>query len=171
MPETVLSDAIKAMVGMRTDWQEAPHVVEASEVRRFHQATLDPSPRYFSVPAWLVEPVAPPAFVVEMFRRSEDSNDPLARFAEDRNYDGASSHFRGLPEIITPLKRLLNGGYRYQFYRYAKIGERIERRSSFHDIVEKQGSSGPMLIITIATLYRTVEKARLLASHSVLIQR
>jgi hypothetical protein len=163
------------LVGASTHWEEAPNPVEASEVRRFHHATMDEALRYFdhdrSTSSRYGGLVAPPAFVVEMFRRPDRSPDPLDRFGEERDYDGADNHFRGLPEIRTPLKRLLNGGYSYEFYRYARIGERVERQSSFRNIAEKNGVSGPMLIIQIETLYRTMERARLLKSVSTLIQR
>ncbi|MEZ5707966.1 MAG: MaoC family dehydratase N-terminal domain-containing protein [Blastomonas sp.] len=171
----VLTDEIRAMIGLTTGWQQAANAVEASEVRRFHHATMDCAPRYFdaghAASSRYGALVAPPAFVVEMFRRPDAAPDPLDRFADDRNYDGAAQHFRGLPEIRTPLKRLLNGGYSYEFYRYARIGDQVERQSRFADIREKAGSAGPLLIILIETLYRTIEGTRLLRSVSTLIQR
>ena len=42
-----ITDAVRAIIGACSDWVEAPHPVESSELRRFHQATMDPTRRYW----------------------------------------------------------------------------------------------------------------------------
>jgi N-terminal half of MaoC dehydratase len=42
-----ITGKVKAIIGAQTDWVESTHPVEASEVRRFHHATMDDAPRYW----------------------------------------------------------------------------------------------------------------------------
>jgi hypothetical protein len=150
-----LTDEIRALVGAETDWIDAGCAVESSEVRRFHQATMDAAPRYWDAKAAgrYGGPVAPPAFAVHAFRLAPDAPDPLEHI-HDPDADGLSRAFRGLPAINVPLPRLLNGGYRYEFFRYARVGERIQRKSRYADIRQKDGKSGPMVLIDIEDRFR-----------------
>jgi len=54
-----------------------------------------------------------------------------------------------------PLPRLLNGGYEYEFYRYARVGERIYRSSTYLDIYQRDGRSGPMVFVIVADMFTT----------------
>ncbi|MCL4186864.1 MAG: MaoC family dehydratase N-terminal domain-containing protein [Rhodobacteraceae bacterium] len=152
-----ITDEIRALIGAETGWVDAFDAVEASEVRRFHHATMDPAPRYWDAAAAGRHggPVAPPAFPVHAFRRAPDGPDPLASI-HDPDADGLSRAFRGLPPVEVPLPRLLNGGYRYEFFRYARTGERIQRKSRYLDIRQKDARSGPMVLIDIEDRFRTV---------------
>ena len=64
-----ITDAVRAIIGACSDWVEAPHPVESSELRRFHQATMDPARRYwdkaFAEASRYGGVVAPPAFPVQ----------------------------------------------------------------------------------------------------------
>ena len=42
-----ITDEVTALIGMESAPVEATHPVEASEVRRFQQATMDEAPRYW----------------------------------------------------------------------------------------------------------------------------
>ena len=66
MPENHITEEIKALIGTRNGPVLAFHPVEASEVRRFHQAIMDPARRYWDE-EWAKSSryggvVAPPAF-------------------------------------------------------------------------------------------------------------
>ena len=63
--------------------------------------------------------------------------------------------FRGLPPVKVPLPRLLNGGYEYELFRYARIGERIYRSSTYLDIYQRDGRSGPMVFVIAADTFTT----------------
>jgi hydroxyacyl-ACP dehydratase HTD2-like protein with hotdog domain len=149
---------VKAIIGAQTERVEATHEVEASEVRRFHHATMDPARRYWDV-EWAAASrygavVAPPAYPVHAHRRPADSADPL----DDMNkpgYDGLSRSFSGLPVVQVNLPRDMNGGYEYELYRYARVGEKVFRQSRYKDIVQREGRSGPMVLVIIEEDYTT----------------
>lgn len=175
MPADYITDAVRALIGRKSAPAEATHPVEASEVRRFHHATLDPSSRYWdpaspgAVRAGGL--VAPPAFPVHAFRRAADAPDPLDG-EEGADLGGYGRALRpGLPPIDVPLSRLLNGGYAYEFFRYARIGERVVCRSRYKDIYQRDGTSGTMVFVVIEDEYTTGDGTPLLRSTNTMILR
>src|SRR5271166_4791081 len=91
MPVNHITDEVKAVIGAHNGPVMAYHPVEASEVRRFHQAIMDPSPRYWDE-AWAKTSrygglVAPPAFPPLAFRRAPNDPDPLDHM-EQPDFDG-----------------------------------------------------------------------------------
>ena len=153
-----ITDEVKAVIGAHNGPVLAYHPVEASEVRRFFQATMDPAPRYWDE-AWAKSSrygglVAPPAFPPLAFRRAPTDPDPLDHMGEP-DFDGMVRAFRGLPPVKVPLPRLLNGGYEYEFLRYARVGERIYRSSTYLDIYQREGRSGPMVFVIAADTFTT----------------
>jgi hypothetical protein len=172
METNYVTDEVRSLIGAETEFSEAPHPVEASEVRRFHQATLDESPRYWDASASRYGgPVAPLGFPVHAFRRAPGTPDPLDSM-DDPDFDGVQRELRpGLPAILLPFKRLLNGGYRYRFFRYAAIGDRILVRSRYKDIYQRQGKTGPMVFVLIEDEYVTHDRKPLLTTVNTMIMR
>lgn len=162
-----LLDYLQRMVGVRTPRMTALHPVESSEVRRFRQATLfemlDPD----SDPDPLVVPLA---FPVHMFRRPLSAPDPLALMT-DPDCDGMDRDFNGLPALKVPMKRLLNGGYRYRFSKRARIGDIVSREARYVGIRLKQGRSGPMVFVEYEGVYFNGEGETLLSSTNTMILR
>jgi len=76
-----------------------------------------------------------------------------------------------LPPVKLPLKRMLNGGYEYEFFRYAKVGERIYRGSTYLDIYQRDGKSGPMVFIVAADTYTTDNAVPLIVATTTSIWR
>jgi hypothetical protein len=150
----VISDSARAMIGKWSELIEAPHAVEASEVRRFAHAMMDTHPRY-NADGWQrgderPGPVAAPAYAMHAFRRAFDASDPLDRLASDPDFDGLDRTLRpGLPALDIALPRLLNGGYDYEFFGYFKIGDRVFCKSAYTDIQEKRSSNGVMVLVSI----------------------
>lgn len=175
MSVNYITDEIKALIGRESDREEATHPVETSEVRRFHHATMDPARRYWDE-GWASHSrygsvVAPPAFPVHAFRRAADAPDPLAADAEP-DFGGMSKQLRpGLPIVDVPLDRMLNGGYEYELFRYARIGEKIFRRSRYRDIYQREGKSGPMVFILVEETYTTDAGELLLRTTNTIILR
>ena len=165
MSVNYITDEVKAVIGVESEPVEASHPVEPSEVRRFHHATMDPAPRYWDQD-WATKSryggvVAPPAFPVHAFRRPAGAPDPLDAMGNP-DFDGRNRRMRpGLPPVEVPLVRLLNGGYDYEFFRYARVGERIFCKSRFKDIYQRDGKSGTMVFVVIEDLY-TNERGELL---------
>ncbi len=168
-----ITPEVKAVIGAVSPPQLATHPVEPSEIRRFHQAVMDHSPRYWDeeAAARYGGVVAPMGFPVHAHRRMEGTDDPLE--AMDRpDYDGVDRALRpGLPEVVVPLKRLMNGGYEYELFRYARPGERILLRSRYTDIYQRNGRTGPIVFVVIEDSYETEGGEKLLRSVNTMILR
>jgi N-terminal half of MaoC dehydratase len=171
-----ITDAVRAIIGQRSQWIETAHLVEAGEVRRFFQAIMDPNRRYWDA-AYAAEtrygaPVAPPGFPVHAFRRRpEEIDDPFDN-RSDPEFDGSGRYMRpGLPKVPVPLAGILNGGYEYEFCSYAKLGERIRCRSAYRDIYQRQGKAGPMVMVVIEDEYAAGDGRLLLKSVNTQIMR
>jgi hypothetical protein len=168
-----ITPEVTALIGAEAPAVRACHPVEASEVRRFHQALMDNAPRYRDAEAAqrYGGVVAPIGFPVHAHRRAEDAADPLENM--DRpDYDGVDRALRpGLPEIKVPLNRLMNGGYEYELFRHARPGEHIVLRSRYADIYQRNGKTGPIVFVVIEDSYETETGERLLRSLNTMILR
>lgn len=171
-----ITSEVRAIIGARSDWVDATEPVQSSEVRRFAHGVMDTNPLFHdaghAAQSRYGAPIAPLAFAVHAFRRSADqADDPLTE-AGDADYDGLSRAFRpGLPDVPVPLPSVLNGGYQYEFFSYARCGERIRCRSSYRDIHQKAGRAGPMVMVVIADEYATEDGRPLLNSLNTMIMR
>jgi hypothetical protein len=172
---TYLTPAVLALIGAESPPIAATHPVEASEVRRFHHATMDPAPRYWDAASAGARRsdgvVAPPGFPVHALRRAADSPDPLA--ADDLGgLGGYGQALRPwLPPLPLPLQRLLNGGYEYELFRYARVGERIVCRSRYKDIYQRDGRDGPMVFVVLEDVYTTTAGDALITVANTMILR
>lgn len=168
-----ITPEVRAIIGAEAPPILAHHTVEASEIRRFHQALMDDAPRFWDAKAAerYGGPVAPIGFPVHVFRRTEAEPDPLERMDEP-DYDGVDRALRpGLPAVNVPLKRLMNGGYDYELFRYPKPGERIVLRSRYADIYQRNGRTGPIVFVVIEDSYETDAGEPLLRSTNTMILR
>jgi len=172
----LLTEALKSYIGVQTEIRTASEPVERGAVRRHAQAIQDEDPIFWEAcpnNARFGGPVAPPLYPTHMFRRAFGEPDPLQERARDPDYDGLDSGVSGgLPEL-EPIKHLalLNGGSEIEFFRYARHGERVNMRSRYTDIVERESSKGPMIIVTIETEYRNGDGELLLTTRRTLIRR
>ncbi len=171
-----VTDDVRAIIGAQSSWNEATNAVEASEVRRFFQAIIDPKPVYWdedqAKETRYGGTIAPPAFAVHAFRRGTDETiDPLDA-GLDPEFDGVSRALRpGLPSVPIALPRVLNGGYEYELFSYPRVGDRIKCRSTYRDIYQRDGKTGPMVFIVIEDEYATADGRPLLKSLNTMIMR
>jgi hypothetical protein len=176
MPVDYITQEVRSIIGKASAWIEASHPVETSEVRRFFQATMDPDRRYWDTvnagKSRYGATVAPLGFPVHAFRRPpEEVADPFDN-RSDPEFDGTGRYMRlGLPKVPVPLSGVLNGGYEYEFYSYAKVGERIHCRSTYRDIYQRNGKSGTMVFVIIEDEYATADGRPLLKSLNTQIMR
>jgi MaoC dehydratase-like protein len=176
LPADYITAEVRALIGQQSPWIEACHPVEASEVRRFFQAIMDQHPRYwdeaYASRSRTGGTVAPPAFPVHAFRRPPNALDDPLDNRSDPEFDGTGRFMRqGLPKVPVPLSGILNGGYEYEFFSYARVGERILARSTYRDIYQRQGKSGPMVLVVIEDEYRTSSERPLLRAINTQIMR
>ncbi|MEQ9815071.1 MAG: MaoC family dehydratase N-terminal domain-containing protein [Azospirillaceae bacterium] len=163
-------------IGMRTSEEFACEPVEPGAVRRYAQAIMDEAP-IFAPDAGTDNrfggPVAPPLFPQAMFRRAYGDPDPVQENAYNEDFDGSSGNRTlALPEIRQFRGfGVLNGGSEIEFYRYARYGERVKVTSFYEDIVEKQSSKGPIILIYIVSDYFTADDELLLRIRRISIRR
>jgi hypothetical protein len=126
----LVTDEVRAYIGVATEAEFACDAVEAGAVRRFAQGIMDEDPAY-------------QAQENEANRRIK----PLAHLAT------------------------LNGGSEFEFFRYARHGERVSVRLSYADITEKQTSKGPMVLVVRLYEFRTEAGDLLMRSRMTSIRR
>lgn len=169
---SLLTDEVRALIGMEGEPITFAEVVDESMLRRFVQGAMEVDPvhwdprladasRYGHV-------VAPPLFAAHARRRESGSPDPFDRFAEEPDADGAFTQggWGGLPPIELPLKRMVNGGTEAEFYQLVQLGDRITARTKYLDISERQGKQGPFVVVKVLTTY-TNQRGELLATITI----
>jgi hypothetical protein len=169
-------EGLQKYVGVQSVWETACDAVEAGAVRRFAQAVMDENTDYAAPGgARFGGPVAPPLYPMMMFRRALGAPDPLQLHASDPDFDGlgqASSLTRGLPEIEELAGyALLNGGTELELFRYARHGETVRMRSRYAEIMEKQTSKGPIVLVVTESEFATRDGEVLLRARRTLIRR
>lgn len=174
---SLLSTEVQALTGAESSVETACDKVERGAVRRYVQAYMDNDPIFYSDEAtgflpW-GEPIAPPLFPMNMFRRPFGTPDPFAEHDGNPDFDGIiGSTAQGLPPLPLPKTvGLLNAGTEVDVFRYAKHGERVTAKSIYQSITEKQSSKGPMLLVVIETEYRGGDGSLLLRVQKTLIRR
>lgn len=170
----LLTDEVRRYIGHKGDRFAACEVVQDSEVRRFCQAIMDPDPAYAGGrdAASGTGRTAPPLFPVFVFRTPSDAPDMLTVRASDPDFDGLTPGVgNGLPELPLRGLRLLNGGAEVEFFQSAEVGDRVFQQSTYADIVEKSSKSGPMLLVTIDTLYTNQRREPLVRYRRTQIRR
>ena len=185
MPESatrsagIVTDAMRALMGAKSEKRTAPWPLSEDSLRRFVQAVMEEDPvhwdptaaeagRYGSV-------VATPLFPLHVFRREPGTPDPLDAVSADPGNDGTSGAggaSGSLPPLDLPLKRLLNGGTEAEFFQLAKIGDVVTTQSEYVDISERLNRRGePMVIVRTRTTYSNQDGATLATITTSLIAR
>ncbi|MEO5671395.1 MAG: MaoC family dehydratase N-terminal domain-containing protein [Ramlibacter sp.] len=170
----LITDDARALIGVWTEPELACDAVEPGAVRRFAQAIMDDDAAYRpDAPAdtRCSGPIAPPLFPNHMLRRPMGAPDVVQERAGDPDFDGVVAA-AGLPHIAT-LAHLpvLNGGSEFEFFRYARHGERVTVRQRYADIHEKATSKGTLIVVVIEGEIATREGELLLRSRRTLLRR
>lgn len=154
-----ITDEVKAMIGLSGTITQAPEPLDLSTIRRFAQAIMDDDPLHwdteYAARSRYGRVMAPPLLPLHALRRTGGSPDPLARAAEDPDFDGAGEVLprMGLPVIPIPQHRLLNGGNDVQISSLAGVGDVIAAQSTIEDIYQKSGRSGALIFVRVRTDY------------------
>ena len=153
---------IRSLIGRKGPVRPAAEPLSHDQLRRFNQAAMEPE---MLIPAGAPRDpaeTAPPLWPLHAFVRGSDEPDPLDVLREDPELDGTyGTGETGLPPIDLPLARILNGGVSAEFFAQAEVGDVVHAQSEYTDIAEREGRSGPMVIVAIATTY-TNQHGRLL---------
>ena len=174
---TVITDEMRALIGVESEPRTAALPVSEEMLRRFVHGVMEPDPVHWDHEAAAAskygEVVAPPLFPMNSMRRAPGGPDPFDAFRDDPENDGTLGGSKnGLPRMELPLKRLLNGGTEAEFFQLAKIGDVITARSKYVDISERQSRDGsPMVIVRVQTTYTNQADEVLTVTTSSLIYR
>ena len=169
-----VTDETRALIGEQSA-AVISEPISADAVRRFVQATMEEDPVYWDADVAQERfggPVAPPLYPLHAFHRLPGAPDPLARSADDRDWDGLIIESAGtLPRVDIPLKRSLNGGSTVEIHALARVGEPVVRTSEYEGFDEREGRSGPLVIVRTRSDYRTESGELLISVHSSSIRR
>jgi acyl dehydratase len=180
-PVGLLTDEIRALVGVRSAPRTARVPLSADALRRFVHAVMEEDPvhwdpeiaedsRYAGV-------VAPPLYPMHVWHRAPGLPDPLEAVRADPQDDGLGMSRTGaahglLPGLGLPLPRLLNGGTEAEFFQLARVGDVITTQAEYLDIRERRNRRGePMVIVRARTTYTNQDGATLATITSTTIQR
>ncbi|QYB00337.1 MaoC family dehydratase N-terminal domain-containing protein (plasmid) [Rhodococcus sp. USK10] len=172
----LLSDNVKAMEGVKGDVVTSPQALDENTLRRFVHATMDTNPLHLDPAAARAagfdNPVAPPLWPMHSMVRGLNFPDPLDALGSDPDWDGAAGMlFPGLPPLDLPGTRMLNAGTEAEFYRLAEVGDVVSAQSEYHQVYEREGRSGPMVVVRVRTTYSNHRGARLAVITMSLIYR
>lgn len=172
----LLPDHVKALEGTEGDVVTSPQPLDASTLRRFVHATLETNPlhvdREAARAAGFERPVAPPLWPMHSMVRGLDAADPLDALADNPDWDGAAGMlFPGLSPLDLPGTRMLNAGTEAEFFRLAEVGDVVSAQSHYHEIYEREGRNGPMVMVRVRTTYTRQDGERLALITMSLIYR
>lgn len=159
--KSFLTDEVKALIGVETEWSPYSEPISPSEVRRFVHAIMDDNPLYYdggyARGTKYGDVVCPPLYVSFAFRRAHGTPDPLDRLKADRDWDaygGGGIHRQALPRVPHGFQRMVNGGSEIDLYKRLQPGKRVRTKVRYHDIRERIGSKGPMAIVITETIFQ-----------------
>ena len=149
-----ITPQIRSLIGRKGPVRPATEPLSHDQLRRFNQAAMEPEiPSPANAPRDRTE-LAPPLWPLHAFVRGADEPDPFDVLRQDPDLDGThGAGETGLPPIALPLARILNGGVSAEFFAQAEVGDVVHAQSEYTDIAEREGRSGPMVIIAITTTY------------------
>lgn len=138
---TLLTDAVRALVG-RPMWDPETALVKESDILRYHEAIGD---------TMIVRDadgvlLAPPLFLPPFHHGGSIGADGRRRKP-------------GELEIDLPVQRRLMAGCDIRFETPIRAGDTITATTTIASLTEKQGSTGPMLLIETATVYTNQNNA------------
>jgi len=157
-----ITPEIRGLIGRKGPVRPAAEPLSHDQLRRFNQAAMEPEiPSPADAPPEKPE-TAPPLWPLHAFVRGDDEPDPFDVLRQDPELDGTyGAGETGLPPVDLPLARILNGGVSAEFFAQAEVGDVVHAQSEYTDIAEREGRSGPMVIVAITTTY-TNQHGRLL---------
>jgi len=172
-----VTEEMRGLIGHVGPRSTAPYPLSEDTLRRFVQAVMEGNPVHWDEEAAAGSRygavVAPPLYPMHAFPQPPGTPDPLDRLHEDPDWDGTDvgKGLGGLPPLDVPLKRVLNGGTEAEFFQLARVGDRISAQSRYLDITEREGRSGPMVLVQVETTYTNQADELLLRSVMTVIMR
>ncbi|MBI2866718.1 MAG: MaoC family dehydratase N-terminal domain-containing protein [Chloroflexi bacterium] len=167
--QSLITDAMRALIGKEyppvTAWGE----VSKSEIRRFIQTVPDEDPIFYDEEyvkktrfGGVVAPATLPPIMIGV--RPPGTPDPVSALPDDAGGDSAlegteqdiAARFPGLSDLIAmfpPDMRFFHGWDETTSYQLARPGDRITCKTKIVDVYEKAGRSGPLGFVVIDYTY------------------
>ena len=170
---------MRALIGVPGPKLTAPYPLGPDELRRFVQAVMEGDPVHWDEEAAAAsrygEVVATPLYPMHSTtRRAPGTPDPLDRVHDDPGWDGTRS--RGRPR--RPARRSTSrssgsstAGPRRSSSGSPKLGDVVSAQSRYTDITEREGRSGPMVLVKVETTYTNQDDETLVVSTMTVIIR
>ncbi|MBW2091528.1 MAG: MaoC family dehydratase N-terminal domain-containing protein [Deltaproteobacteria bacterium] len=148
MPQdSIITEEMRKAVGVESE--PSIYEIEKEPIRRWAEAIGDPNPLYrdeeFARKCGYDSIIAPPGFVAQ--------------------YAFPVKIGKSFRRLETPLKRNLNGGNDYEFFKPVQAGDTLSATTKLIDLYEREGRLGTMLFQIAETTFKNqkgevVAKAR-----------
>lgn len=155
--DSLITDEVRAAIGMEWPPITSCDPVQSSEVRRFTQATMDDSRIYYDE-AYARERkygglTAPGSFPITFpRRRAPGTPDPVVPGPEVSAADAAIG--RSGPQIPWPPQLTVFHAYSdLEIYQHARLGDRITMRRRVVDAYERAGRRGRLLFVVTENVF------------------
>ncbi len=135
--KSYISPEMKTLLGKETILK-GTEPVDAGKIRRFAKSLGFDDPSYYDLKSG--RPIAPLTFVFSV------NHDSLCEVDERGRPTNRLPH-------PPPFRRGVRGGNRYQFFRPIRVGDEITVVRKITDLKEKQGKSGPLVLMSYEMKY------------------
>ncbi|GAB4337923.1 MAG: hypothetical protein Kow0010_26140 [Dehalococcoidia bacterium] len=161
--ESLIPDETRAMVG-QVIGEPVTATITAEGAHRYAQAVDDLNPLYFdeehAKAAGYRTMVCPPTYIAHAVVRGR----PLSELRPD-------GLFRGGRRVAVRAHRVMFGGEAWEFLAPVYIGDTVTATTRFVDVEEKQGRSGPFVLMTNETTYTNQDGTVVAKSRQLSIAR
>lgn len=168
--------SINAWLGKQIDERKSFYPIDLSRLRLFAQAVMGLEPVHFDPEAAAASPwgevVAPPLFPLHGLEAKPDSY-PLSEDANAQGREGVNEIGRDLAERFgLNAAGGMNGGNKVQIHSLARVGERIEARSTLIGARRRTGKrGGDMLLLETINHYSESGGRPLLTERQTVVLR
>lgn len=146
--------ADKSKVGKQ--YATAPWEVERCKIRELVQAIGDTNPIYVDKQAAIKEGY-------------KDTPAPPTYVTVPGNWQSQTGQF--MKDLDINYMKIVHGGEEYEYHKEIYPGDVLTGKTTVASIVEKQGKSGSMDIVTIETVYTNAKNEKVLTGRTTMIER
>ena len=144
-PETYVTPEVKANIGKECEPFTWPEPLDRSALRRFVQASHDENPLYSDQAA--AEKSRYGALITPPFYLARG---PFGFPQADPEHNQVAA----APQVEIPgMSRRVNGGNETEYFLPVYLGDTLTSRTRVADIYQRQGRSGPLVVVVNETAY------------------
>ena len=176
LSETILTDELRALVGVEGPLRTAPEPLGADTLRRFVQAAMEPDPIHWDADAARARGydgiVAPPLFPLHAFpRRRRHARSVRRARRRRRTGTGSSSSRTACRRSSSRCRGCSTAASRRRCSTSRGSATSSPRARATRSMTERAGRSGPMVLVVVETDYRNQRDELLLRTRTTMIAR